>query len=862
MKITYANLRGFKRFHNSRIAEFEAEFVSPVQIVVGANSSGKSSVLRELSPLPSIRTDYEKNGRKELHIEHENHNYELVTDFSSRVSPHSFKKDGVELNDGHTSQVQEELAIKEFGFTPAIRNLIYGKVAVCSMTPVNRKNMFLAINPMDLSLILDSFKVALQHFKDLKANMQLLYSRKGSLEAKMLKPDLLAQHIATKEKLENWSLELDKILFGLKQHIDTIKDRFRDELDYKNQCNSNDQPLIPKERMMLQCKEIIRKAHTFTNIPRGSDFDIAYDKLKVTHNELKIKIQNLENHIKDLTTEINEYQTQLDKTNGERKVSDVEKDILEIDNELENFKNLPVRPIPEYLIDSYINKSLKIKELLFTVEGFDFKLKSREELISLYSRADEIKFGLNSLNEKIGTLTSLISDEENELKTHKEKAGIPAGCNFSSCGLRILFDRRYKEVEEKLTNHKKVLSELTRNREGYTLEMAKIGKILEPFTRNNVLSLLENLYTALRDEHLQFHNWDTELLHILNTAPLSIYKEIDELITGSKLYYQAKVLKERRSNLETELSAMMKTSGASIDFLKKKITEKTLLNQKDLATLDILNKEYQKVDSACALYLDYATTCDEVTSMLKIYSRGERALLVSKAIEYWHALGKHLFECKKKINEELRELESIVKEQEIIKHTYESETLTLIDKIAHERLIYEKLCDSLNPNTGLPFKSMVNYLNSIINNVNYFLGQLWNFKLDLPKFSLEEALDYNFKINIGSETVGDINHLSDGQTEVVNFAFELAILLQMKSLDKIPLYADELGRAMDPTHRLKLLNFLKQLVDSKLVNQIFLINHYAALSDGFTDSDIIALDTTNLPELPHDLNRHVHIVRY
>ena len=65
MRITYASLKGFKRFNQSRIDEFEAEFVSPVQIITGSNGCGKSSMLRELSPLPSTRTDYDQNGRKE-----------------------------------------------------------------------------------------------------------------------------------------------------------------------------------------------------------------------------------------------------------------------------------------------------------------------------------------------------------------------------------------------------------------------------------------------------------------------------------------------------------------------------------------------------------------------------------------------------------------------------------------------------------------------------------------------------------------------------------------------------------------------------------------------------------------------------
>ena len=46
------------------------------------------------------------------------------------------------------------------------------------------------------------------------------------------------------------------------------------------------------------------------------------------------------------------------------------------------------------------------------------------------------------------------------------------------------------------------------------------------------------------------------------------------------------------------------------------------------------------------------------------------------------------------------------------------------------------------------------------------------------------------------------------------------------------------------------------------MEQLFLINHYAALSSGFTGSDVIVLDDTNLAELPPEVNRNCHIVRY
>ena len=98
MKLTYAYLKGCKRFTLSNISEIEAHFKSNVQVIVGSNGSGKSSFMQELCPIPSVRTDYLPGGRKELHIEHEGHLFIVGSDFGNRTSPHSFIMDDEQLS--------------------------------------------------------------------------------------------------------------------------------------------------------------------------------------------------------------------------------------------------------------------------------------------------------------------------------------------------------------------------------------------------------------------------------------------------------------------------------------------------------------------------------------------------------------------------------------------------------------------------------------------------------------------------------------------------------------------------------------------------------------------------------------------
>ena len=125
-----------------------------------------------------------------------------------------------------------------------------------------------------------------------------------------------------------------------------------------------------------------------------------------------------------------------------------------------------------------------------------------------------------------------------------------------------------------------------------------------------------------------------------------------------------------------------------------------------------------------------------------------------------------------------------------------------------------------------------------------------------------KPLDYGFPISIKSEHNKDISCTSDGQAEVIDLVWVLTILLQMKLLNKIPFFADEIGRCMDEVHRGKTLEFLNSIIDNGLVEQLFLINHYAAISNGFKDCNVVCLNSDNLTDLPTNTNQYVELVNY
>jgi recombinational DNA repair ATPase RecF len=90
----------------SGIQSFEINPQKTLQLILGKNGSGKSSVLEELSPVPGNKSDYTKGGSKTIHLRHHGALYKLHSVYNSGTGTHSFMIDDEEYNKGRTAVVQ------------------------------------------------------------------------------------------------------------------------------------------------------------------------------------------------------------------------------------------------------------------------------------------------------------------------------------------------------------------------------------------------------------------------------------------------------------------------------------------------------------------------------------------------------------------------------------------------------------------------------------------------------------------------------------------------------------------------------------------------------------------------------------
>lgn len=865
MRITSARFRGFKRFRVANIKDIFLQFHAPTLIIIGHNSHGKSSLLRELCPMPATRTDFEPHiGLKDLHIEHKGHQFQIVSDFSNKTSPHHFIMDNTELNVSGSTEVQTELVEKYFGITAPIRDLIYSKLKICQLQKAQRKNLFLTINPLELGLILETHKKAQSKMKDCKAQLQLLHTRKTDIEGKLLKPDILKQNTETKQRLAEELVNIDKVIFSLEQHIATIQGKFREDLEYNQYCKNNSKDLVPVQQIINSCKSILSNSTKFSTVNRGPEYTESREKLRSLGDTLRNQKEDLQKSIRTLSDEINEYQKHLD-TALNRPVSTIEKEIQELDKILEKYKDVEIEnPIPIHQCDQAFNSLDEIKDLLFIFRDAEVKMKDPEELRKMIQDEQAIRTQVQAMKHEQQRLEGIIKEQTAELDKLKGIASIPEGCQFSQCGLRHSFGNRTKSLQESLQHYTKTLEEHNKRFSDMEGKGVKLWEELKPFIDGKLLEVYVSLQRKLLANFSSISGYQDNkvLLQKLQDQPLMLYGELQSHIISSKLIYEKQQYENKKALLLKELEVLSKSAGTSKEFLEKQLQAKELQVKQSLATLQDVEKEVAIVEQEYAIYLEYASVSNQLKEWNTIFSKGERALLVAKAIEYWRTLCDVLTSTKKQISEDLRHIETIVREQEILYATYNSEILTNIEVITKDKQIFEKIEAALSPTTGIPHRSMVKYLNVMINNVNHFINQVWTSKMQLRPVSETEPLDYNFRMNIANDVVNDIGCLSSGQTEMTNFAWVLTILLQLKMLNQTPIFADELGSTFDPVHRMRLLQFLNNLISNRMIEQMFFVNHYAAMISGFQNADIISLSTDNVLELPGNVNEHVQIIQY
>ncbi len=177
MIITRIYARDFIPVSYSGVYELEYTPEQLIQIIIGTNGSGKSSLLRLCSPLPVDKDEFGSSGLRVWEASDSGNTFVITGDYSSKSPHHSFVMNGDELNPGGTSTVQTELVQTYLRYNKFLHSVLSGKLSFCSASPNVRKDMIMKVAGIDFTYALDMYERCWSHQRDLQGSVRI-YNKK------------------------------------------------------------------------------------------------------------------------------------------------------------------------------------------------------------------------------------------------------------------------------------------------------------------------------------------------------------------------------------------------------------------------------------------------------------------------------------------------------------------------------------------------------------------------------------------------------------------------------------------------------------------------------------------------------------
>ena len=185
MYIEEVILNEFKRLDLLGVTKLTYTPKSPYQLFTGKNGIGKSSLISEISPLPCEATDLREGGYKYVKLSHRGSKYELLYELHKKLES-SFKKDGVELNQGGIIKAQRNLIWEHFQYGDDIHDLLLGNTLLSNMTPQVRREWFVRMSKSDINYAISFYNRLKSTERDIKGAIKLNKQRLINEQAKLM----------------------------------------------------------------------------------------------------------------------------------------------------------------------------------------------------------------------------------------------------------------------------------------------------------------------------------------------------------------------------------------------------------------------------------------------------------------------------------------------------------------------------------------------------------------------------------------------------------------------------------------------------------------------------------------------------
>jgi len=819
MKIISIELVGYKRLALNNINRIKLTPESKIQFILGTNGSGKSSLLKELSPLPAIANEFSKGGYKEIIIEHRSSTFILLSDFRSNKS-YSFIKDGREINPSSTITVYKELVESEFNITQDIHNLMIGSTGFHSMSVMERRNWFTKICDSDYTYAIRFYNKLKERHRDLLGGTKLSRVRLVQESDKLLSEE---DTVKLKSKLDGLNL--------LRQDLLSLKTTIPDKSSILSTISSSYDSIM----------SLVDTTTTLMNDVKLGEVD----NLKLNLLVVQLEIQRLKGVSEIIYEELKEnriIQDILSKGNIDGS-GDLDKNIDELSSSINTLEkglylNLPITDSEAInVIDTIRPDLINICSIIPVNINSDF---TRERQIDLDEKLTLLKIEYRKLDGEQNRDTKLKSELEH-LKIHNQ-------VDCPKCKFRWAMgydDSKYNHIISSITTRESRLVTISKDITAITNTLKELS---DYFDNLRSLKQIMSLYSILKP----YWNYVINKEYVFK-SPSRIVDDLvilrDDLLIMlkmNKLTDELKSVKQLKCKLLEDNITSVRNINQQVDTLESSLHR----NNNAISESQV---KYNELENQLANTISLEESISRLTRLAKSTYRNERKLKVIKTQETLNDLINEVTVAISQLELKLSKVDSQIA---IVK----SMTDNLLELENEEKLI-KLAVRELSPSEGLIAKGLNGFINFFIYELNQFIKSIWLYPLELiPSDGDSVDLDFKFNVKINDDhIINDVKLGSSAMKEIIDLAFRV-VSAKYLNLGNAPLFLDEFGVKLDKSHRDSAFYAINEILTHSEFTQVFMISHYSSNYGSFKNADITILSESNI-EIPRDLsfNKKVEI---
>jgi energy-coupling factor transporter ATP-binding protein EcfA2 len=825
MLINSLELIGYKRIALNGHNRLTIRPTERIQLILGTNGSGKSSLMKELTPLPAEPKEYSKDGSKTITITHRGSTYVLKSWFSEG-NKHSFMKNGHELNDGHTITVQRKLVETEFGITDDVHTLLRNLVRFHQMSPTERRKWFTMLSDVDYTYAIGLF---IRLKEALSGTTQALKLAKNKLVSETAK-------IATEEEEKKLAREVEELYVQIEKLQRQRAPIPRPVTSFMSEQEEMLDELYTISTTLLRNRAAFFGWKGYDSVDQITE-DIDQTKQDIAATQALLA-KSVEEHGK-----LTEKQELLKKT-GAQGVDQLLRRLhvaQERRNEVLSQRTLNLEGFHPVNASNALES---IFELLFATfsaipQNDDRRFsqqKNNEVKAKILEKKDVILQKQKEIN--------FFSGKRQHMEAHKDDG--QTECPKCHHLWKIGYD------PEVMKKYDEAIALRTDDIAKVQVEIKLLEDEVEAFTNYVALYMdfsrcvknwpaLQPFWDYLLDEEMVVKAPRIALMK-LNALKndlvleLEAYKHDGEIAEIKELIKQAEQLGD--ANLNEVMEQVVQTTKTVEDLTLKMQRLNNYLSSKIA-----YRRQMTDVEATGKKIADLIDRTEDCTKELIEMIRREAIQNCINALQLSLAR-------KSEVLQEMKLQKGIIAELEktIRSYALREQTLKLMVK-------------EMSPTDGLIAEGLLGFIRTFVKQMNILIKKIWAYPLEIQVCGVATdrgaELDYKFPLMVQSRAniVDDVKNGSSGMQEVVDLAFKV-VGMKYLGLSEAPLLLDEFGASFDLEHRTAASQCIKNLMDTQAFSQLYMISHYESGYGSFTNAQTCVLDARNIT-VPQKYNEHV-----